>query len=104
MLDGGSERLSRFRDRIEDERESMSERFESFKGAVGREGGRRKWFRSTGAVPSSRRARLFAVVGALLVFLAQDGWRSVYPRYSDVLLVGVGIALLVNARSPRCDA
>ena len=49
VLDGGSERLSRFRDRIEDERESMSERFESFKGAVGTEVGRRKWFRSTRA-------------------------------------------------------
>ena len=45
-----------------------------------------------GAVPLVAAAILFAVVGALLVFLAQDGWRSVYPRYSDVLLVGVGIA------------
>ena len=68
----------------------MSERFESFKGAVGREGGRRKWFRSTGAVPLVLAGLVFAGVGALLVFLAQDGWRSVYPRYSDVLLVGAG--------------
>ena len=42
-------------------------------------------------------AILFALVGALLFFLAQDGWRSVYPRYSDVVLVGVGICLIVNA-------
>ena len=97
VLDGGSERLSRFRDRIEDDRESMSERFESFKGAVGTEVARRKWFRSTGAIPLVLAGVVFAGVGALLVFLAQDGWRSVYPRYSDVVLVGVGIALVVNA-------
>ena len=33
----------------------------------------------------------------MLVFLAQDGWRPVYPRYSDVLLVGAAICLLGNA-------
>ena len=64
VLDGGSERLSRFRDRIEDERESMSERFESFKGAVGTEGGRRKWFRSTGAIPLVLAGVVFVGVGS----------------------------------------
>jgi len=34
VLDGGSERLSRFRDQIEDERESMHGRFTSFKNDV----------------------------------------------------------------------
>ena len=38
VLDGGSERLSRFRDQIEDERESMHGRFTSFKNDVGGRG------------------------------------------------------------------
>ncbi|MDQ3086483.1 MAG: DUF2207 domain-containing protein, partial [Actinomycetota bacterium] len=97
VLDGGSERLSNFRDRIEDERESMSGRFDSFKAAIGREADRRSWFRSLGAVPLVGAGVLLALVGALLFFLAQDGWRSVYPRYSDVVLIGVGISLIVNA-------
>ena len=50
-----------------------------------------------GAIPLVLAGVVFVGVGALLVFLAQDGWRSVYPRYSDVVLVGIGIALVVNA-------
>ncbi|HET9460932.1 MAG TPA: DUF2207 domain-containing protein [Gaiellaceae bacterium] len=97
VLDGSTERLSRFRDRIEDERESMHPRFTSFKEAVGKEVGRRRWFWSIGAVPLIVAAVLFGLAGGVLVFLAQDGWRSVYPRYSDVLLVGAAICLLGNA-------
>ena len=50
VLDGGSEALSRFRDKIEDERESMHPRFSSFKEHVADEAARLKWFRSTGAI------------------------------------------------------
>ena len=46
VLDGGSERLSRFRDKIEDDREAMSRRFTAFKEHVGDEVGRRGWFRN----------------------------------------------------------
>ncbi len=49
VLDGSSERLSRFRDRIEDERESMHPRFTAFKEAVGARG------RATALVPVDRR-------------------------------------------------
>ena len=97
VLDGSSERLSRFRDHIEDDRESMHPRFTAFKEAVGREIRRRHWFWSIGAVPLITAAVLFVVAGGVLVFLAQDGWRPVYPRYSDVLLVGAAICLLGNA-------
>src|SRR4029453_10767672 len=97
VLDGSSERLSRFRDRIEDERESMSKRFTSFKDHVGDETGRRRWFRSTGAIPLVVATVLFALAGGLLVFYAVQEWRPVYPRYSDVLLVGVGVCLVANA-------
>ena len=97
MLDGGSERLSRFRDEIEDERESMHGRFSSFKSAVADETKRLSWFRSTGAIPLVVAVVLFAVAGGLLVFLGVRDWRPVYPRYSDVLLVGIGACLIANA-------
>ena len=97
VLDGGSERLSRFRDRIEDERSTMHTRFSSFKEHVGDETARRKWFRSTGALPLIIGVLLFGLVGGLLVYLGVRDWRPVYPRYSDVLLVGVGACLIANA-------
>ncbi len=85
VLDGGAERLSRFRDEIEDERASMHGRFTSFKNArVGR--GRRPVVVPLDGCDPARRARssLFALAGGLLVYLGVDDWRPVYPRYSDV--------------------
>ena len=64
VLDGGTERLSRFRDEIEDERESMHGRFTSFKNAVAAEAERLSWFRSRGAIPLVLAVLLFAVAGA----------------------------------------
>jgi uncharacterized membrane protein len=97
VLDGSSERLSHFRDQIEDERESMHPRFSSFKEHVADETGRLHWFRSNGAIPLVGAGVLFALVGALLVYLAVRDWRPVYPRYSDVVLVGIGAGLIANA-------
>ena len=97
VLDGSSERLSRFRERIEDDRESMHPRFTSFKEAVGQEVARRSWFRSLGAIPLVVAAILFGLAGGLLIFFASDGWRPVYPRYTDVILVAVGACLIANA-------
>ena len=88
VLDGGSERLSRFRDEIEDERASMHGRFTAFKNAVAAEADRLSWFRSTGAVPLVLAILLFAIGGGIIVYLGVRDWRPVYPRYSDVLLVG----------------
>ena len=97
VLDGGSERLSRFRDQIEDERETMHGRFTAFKEHVADEAGRLSWFRSTGAIPLVVAVVLFALVGGLLVFFAVRHWRPVYPRYSDILLVGIGACMIANA-------
>jgi uncharacterized membrane protein len=97
VLDGGSERLSRFRGQIEDERESMSTRFERFQSAVGGEVDRRKWFRSIGALVLVAGILLFGAAGAALGWLALDGWRSVYPRFWDVVLIAVAACLLVGA-------
>src|SRR4029450_942979 len=87
VLDGNTEVLSRFRGRIEDDREQMSKRFTSFKAHVGAEVDSRRWFRSLGAVPLAAAFVVFVVVGALLAWRAIDGWRTVYPRWSDVVLL-----------------
>ena len=97
VLEGGSERLSRFRDRIEDELESMSKRFTSFKEHVADEAGSRAWFRNAGAIPLVAAVVLFALAGGVLIFLAVRHWRPVYPRYSDVLLGGIGACLVATA-------
>ena len=65
VIADGPERLSKFRDEIEDDRESMSKRFTAFKANVSTEVGNRQWFLSLGALPlglalassSSRSAR-----------------------------------------------
>ena len=75
----------------------MAPRFEGFKSAVGVEVGDRGWFRSIGVVPLVVGILAFAGLGVLLGFLAIDGWRGVYPRWSDVVLLGLAAASFVNA-------
>jgi len=97
VLDGGSLRLSKFREEIEDERTSMAPRFEAFKSTVSGEVGARGWFRSLGIVPLIGGMVVFAVLGAILGWIAIDGWRTVYPRWSDVVLLALAFASFVNA-------
>ena len=97
VLDEGSERLSRFRDRIEDERTSMSARFQAFQRSVAGEVERRGWFRSVGALALAVAIVAFAVAGGILGWLALDGWRTVYPRFSDVVLISIAGCLLAGA-------
>ena len=97
VVGDGSERLSRFRERIEDDRESMSKHFTAFKGSVSTEIGNQKWFLSIGVLPLVVALLVFVGIAALCFVLAINGWRSVYPRWSDVVLIGVGIAACMNA-------
>jgi uncharacterized membrane protein len=97
VLDGGSVRLSKFRDEIEKDRTSMAPRFDAFKSAVSGEVGARGWFRSLGLVPLVGGMIVFALIGVLLAWIAIDGWRTVYPRWSDVVLLGLAFAAFVNA-------
>ena len=38
-----------------------------------------------------------AIVGTVLLFLGLHAWRSVYPRWRDVVLVALGVCALVDA-------
>jgi len=97
VLADGPERLSNFRGEIEDDRTAMAPRFEGFKAAVSGEVTTRGWFRSVGIVPLIAGIVVFAGIGALLAYIAIDGWRSVYPRWSDVVLIALAFAAFVNA-------
>ena len=71
----------------------MSTRFQSFQGAVGKEVGRRGWFRSVGRSPSPSRSRSSQSRGP-----CSAGWRSTaatdVPRFTDVVLIAVAGCLL----------
>ena len=56
VLDGGTERLSNFRERIESQRSTMAPRFTSFKSNVSKEVERRRWFQGLGVAPARPRA------------------------------------------------
>ena len=75
----------------------MAERFKAFKASVGEEVGRRRWFVSRGGIPLLAGLLVFAGVGALLAYLAIDGWRSVYPRWSDAVLLALAVCAFLNA-------
>ena len=56
VIADGPQRLSKFRDEIEDDRESMSKHFTAFKANVSTAVGNRQWFLSLGAAPARARA------------------------------------------------
>ena len=58
---------------------------------------KRGWFRSIGALPLGLALGVFVVVAALLFAAAIDGWRPVYPRWGDVVLLGLAVAAVMNA-------
>ena len=97
ILVDGPERLSRFRDRIEDDREGNSERFSSFKSAVGSEISGRKWFRNQGLVLLVVGAIVLAVAGGLILFAGISGFDSVAPTWRSVVTIALGVCALVNA-------
>ena len=74
----------------------MSKHFTAFKANVSTAIGNRQWFLSLGALPLGVALAVFVAIGALLFYLAISGWRSVYPRWSDIVLLGLGVAALVD--------
>ena len=97
VLGAGSERLSAFREKIEGDRETMAPRFTAFKSAIDGETSRRSWFVSAGAVPLGLGLLAFAATAVILLWVGISGWRPVYPRWRDVVVVALGACAIVNA-------
>ena len=61
--------------------------------------GKRRGSSRSARVPLGVALVVFVAIGALCSSLAIEGWRSVYPRWSDVVLLGLGVAPSSNAAS-----
>ncbi|MGI9659561.1 MAG: DUF2207 family protein, partial [Gaiellaceae bacterium] len=97
ILATGPERLSRFRSRITSDRAANAPRFTSFKAQVRASIGRRRWYLDGGKAVLTAAVVTFAVVGGILIAIGVHGWRDVFPRWSDVVLVALGGCLIANA-------
>ena len=75
----------------------MAPRFEEFKSAVTRSASHAAGSARSGCCRSSAGSSCSAALAVLLGFLAIDGWRSVYPRWSDVVLIGLAVCAVINA-------
>ena len=93
----GPERLSRFRDRIEDDRTSNSDRFTRFKSAVGHEVSGRKWFQNQGLAFLVVGAIVLGVIGGITLFAGISGFDSVAPSWRSVVTIALGVCGLVGA-------
>jgi len=96
VLDGGPERLSLFRERIEGDREANSKRFTAFKDEVKAVIEERRWFQSAGALILAAAALLFFLPGALLAFIGIEGFQAVAPRWRDVVVIALGACACIN--------
>ncbi len=80
VLSDGPERLSNFRDRIEEHRTSNSGRFTSFKEHVGAAVKEHKWFESGGLKVLIIGIVLFGAAAGLLLLIGITRYRAVAPR------------------------
>jgi len=97
IVAGGPERLSLFRDRIEEDRTGNSERFSSFKSAVGTEIKGRRWFRNTGLAVLLAGAAVLVLAGGLTLFWGIGSYNTVAPAWKSVVAIALGICGLVGA-------
>ena len=93
----GPERLSLFRDRIEDDRTGNSERFNSFKSSVGTEISGRRWFLNVGLAILLGAAAVLALVGGLMLVWGISSFNVIAPTWSSVVKIALGVCGLVNA-------
>jgi len=93
----GPERLSQFRDRIEEDRTGNSERFNSFKSSVGSEISGRRWFLNVGLAILLGGAAVLALVGGLTLVWGIQSFNVVAPSWSSVVKIALGVCGLVNA-------
>src|SRR5207249_9002834 len=97
VIGAEGEKLTKFRDRIEDDREGQSKRFKSFKDDVAEAIDERRWYVNSGAWGLAAAAGVFAVAGVLPFWIGVDGFRSAAPRWSDIVLIALGACAIANA-------
>jgi uncharacterized membrane protein len=97
VLDGGSERLSNFRQRITDHRSANSKRFQAFKKAVEDVFRDRKWLRSDGLKLLLGAGIPFAAAGGALLWYGIHHFESFAPEWRVVLFIAFGACLLMDA-------
>lgn len=90
------ERLSKFRDRITEDRTENAKRFASFRKAVGTSIDKRQWFDNRGAVILGIGIAVFALLAIVLLWVGISGFRPVAPRWSDIVLIALGGCAVVN--------
>ncbi|HWC31779.1 MAG TPA: DUF2207 domain-containing protein, partial [Actinomycetota bacterium] len=96
VLDGGSERLSRFRDRISEKRTTQAGRFTSFQKHVAEWIDLAGWYDSTGRRVVIGAALLFALAATALLWIGFANLRPGFPRPSDIVLIALGSCAAVN--------
>ena len=96
VLSDGPHPLSKFRDRIDDSRTTNSTRFASFRSNVAKAIDAKKWFVGPGLAGLILAVAAFELAAVILIWAAASGWRSAAPRWSDVVMLTIGICAAVN--------
>jgi uncharacterized membrane protein len=97
LVADGPERLSQFRDKILEDRKTNSTRFTSFKTHVGEAMSRLQWFESAGGKVLGAALAVSVVLAVVLLWVGIDGFRALAPRWSDVVLIALGVCAGLNA-------
>jgi uncharacterized membrane protein len=97
VLASGPERLSNMRDRIKADRTENAERFTTFKNRVGTAIRAKNWYVGSGAWAMWIVIVLFIVAGAILIAIPGVRWRNNQPRWTDIVLLAIGICMIVNS-------
>jgi uncharacterized membrane protein len=90
-------RLTEFRDKIESDRKTNSQRFTSFKKDVASAIDAHDWYLSDGLRVLGLGILVFIVAAIVLLWLGIHGFRSAAPRWSDVVMVALGVCAAANA-------
>jgi uncharacterized membrane protein len=99
VLTGEDDRLSEFRDRIENDRTGNSKRFTAFKKKVGDAIEAKGWFARGGLRSLGIGILVFGLLAVILLWTGIHGFRSVSPRWSDVVKIALGLCAGTNTAS-----
>ena len=99
MVAAGRERLSNFRDRIDEDRKANSTRFTSFKTHVGETIDGSHWFESAGGKVLGIAFAVLVVLAVVLLWVGDRRFRRLAPRWSDVVLIALGVCAAIERGS-----